>query len=115
MSALAVLGAWDKLMQLLRWVAALPWRIARRAHHVVTCGEPLGWQLAEAIDNLGLKVARPWSVDPLRYPRLFTAGNVTLTTWLGHPSWAIDSYRRHIAELRENEDWLRAHATVRAA
>jgi hypothetical protein len=41
--------------------------------------------------------------DPRRYPRLFTASNVLLTTWLRHPAAGLDSYRRHLWALREYE------------
>lgn len=41
--------------------------------------------------------------DTRRYPRLFTASNVLLTTWLRHPAAGLDSYRRHLWALREYE------------
>jgi hypothetical protein len=38
-------------------------------------------------------------VDYERRPRLWVAGTVPLTTWLRHPWWGVESYRRHIRPL----------------
>ena len=108
---LAILGAWDKLLRILGWLVLLPGRLVTGTRHVVTCGMPLSMQLAECVDNIGLTLTRNWE-DPFAHPKLFTAANVTLTTWLLHPTRAVESYRRHLQALRECEGALRARAQL---
>jgi hypothetical protein len=69
--------------------------------------DPLIVQLSEAVDSVGYHLGYPFYKNPLGYPRLFTALDVPLTTWLRYPSWAVDSYRRHIEALREHAADLR--------
>jgi hypothetical protein len=89
----------------IRAVAAGLWvRISR----VIECPAPLSIQLAEAVDSIGHHLSYPFHKNPLGYLRIFTALNIPLTTWLGHPTWAVDSYRRHLQALREHEEDLRA-------
>ena len=89
----------------IRAVAAGLWtRISR----VIECPDPLSIQMAEAVDSMGYYLSYPFHKNPLGYPRIFTALNIPLRTWLGHPMWAVDSYRRHSQALREHEGDMRA-------
>jgi hypothetical protein len=88
----------------IRAVAAGLWA---RINRVIECPDPLSIQMAEAVDSVGYHLNSPFRQNPLGYPRIFTALNVPLTTWLLHPTWAVDSYRRHLKDLREHEDDLR--------
>jgi len=98
----AVVSAWSKLRTLLIWLLMAPVRLAFVTGRAITCPEPFSWQVGNAVDRFAVMATfRLGWHDPERFPRLFTASHVRLTTWLWHPSWAIDSYRRHLSALRE--------------
>ena len=90
----------------------LPIALSRTIIKIIRCPDPMSIQLAAGLDNLDTRLALRFSDDPLTYPRLFTASCVPLTTWLRHPAWGLDSYRRHLQALRENEDLLRTRIGV---
>lgn len=74
--------------------------LMRWGRRVVKSPVPLSIRLADAVDSLGVSLGwrfRDWK----RYPRLFTASRVPLTTWLQHPGRGLNSYRRHLWALRE--------------
>jgi hypothetical protein len=75
---------------------------------MIKCPDPLSIQMAETVDGVGYDLSYPFHKNPFGYPRIFTALNIPLTTWLGRPTWAVDSYRRHLQALREHEDDLKA-------
>ena len=101
---MAVVSAWSKLRSLKIWLLMIPIRLAFAVGRIIACPYPLSIQLADAVDGFGIELTYRlnWR-DPERFPRLFTASNVPLATWLGHPTWGIDSYRRHLALLRKYE------------
>jgi hypothetical protein len=106
MFGLAVLGAWNNLWALLVRLAKIFIGLARGIFRIITCPDPVLCQLADGVDNLGYWLGywfgyRRFGDDPQRYPRLFTASHVPLTTWLGRPAAGLDSYRRHLRALRE--------------
>lgn len=108
-----VIGAWDKLCAVVIRLMMLPIALSRMIVKIITCPDPLSIQLAAGLDNFGYRLGYSrFSEDPLSYPRLFTASRVPLTTWLRHPAWGLDSYRRHLQALRENEDLLRTRIGV---
>ena len=100
----------------------IPVKLALAIGRIIACPDPVSCQLASRVDRFGvlLTLWLGWR-DPERFPRLFTASNVTLTTWLWHPRWGIDPYRRHLAALRKYgpgphddamddcRDWVRQH------
>jgi hypothetical protein len=99
---LAVVGTWSKLRPLLIWLLMIPVRLAFGVGRIIKCPDPLSIQLADAVDGFGLALGyRVHSWDDKQYPRLFTASNVPLTTWLFDTRAAIDSYQRHLALLRK--------------
>jgi len=69
---------------------------------VIASPDPLAIQLADVVDGLGRHLSYPLYQNPDRCPRVFIAMTVPLTTWLTHPSWGVDSYRRHLQAWREN-------------
>ena len=77
----------------------IPIGLARGIRGIIACPDPISIPLAADVDDLGYRFGR----DPRRYPRLLTASNVPLTTWLRHPAAGLDSYRRHLWALREYE------------
>ena len=83
-----------------QWLVSLARKPIGLAHRVIASPDPLSWQLAEAVDGLGFSLISYRFRDPGRYPRLFTASNVPLSTWLRHPARGLDSYRRHLGALR---------------
>jgi len=95
LAALIAVGQW------LASHAQAPVRLAQGIKRIVTAPEPLSWQVADAVDGLGIWLGYRFHNHPGRYPRLFTASNVPLSTWLSHPAAGLDSYRRHLRALRE--------------
>jgi hypothetical protein len=103
-----VIGAWGNLRALVVLIVKIPIGMARGILRIITCPDPVSCQLADGVDNLGYWLGcwfgyRRFGDDPLRYPRLFTASGVPLTTWLRRPAAGLDSYRRHLQALREYE------------
>ena len=89
---------------------ALSWSLVgsvRIIRQVIACPDPLSIQLADMVDDFYFGLGYRLQDDPFAHPRMFTALNVSLTTWLRHPGWGLDSYRRHIRALRESEGALR--------
>jgi len=81
----------------------IPIGLARGTRGIIACPDPVSIQLAADVDDLGYRFGYRFGRDPRRYPRLFTASNVPLTTWLRHPAGGLASYRRHLWALREYE------------
>ena len=96
-----VIGAWGNIRALARV-------LGRGVSGIIACPDPLSIQFGSAVDNLGWRLSYPLAKNPLGYPRLFTASCIPLTTWLRHPAWGLDSYRRHLEALRENEAFTRS-------
>ncbi len=76
-------------------------------------------RLAEVADCfyfwLGAQLRLGWDDDSVfARPRLFAVSCISLTTWLRHPGWALDSYRRHVYALRRYEGVLRRQPSVAA-
>jgi hypothetical protein len=107
-----VVGAWRNLCALVLALAKVPVGTVRGIWQLVTCPDPISIQLAESIDGWGCVLGYRLHLgdDPFAHPRLFTALNVPLTTWLRHPARAMDSYRRHFRALQESGDALRQRA-----
>ncbi len=98
-----VIGAWGNLRALVITLLKIPIDLARGIGKIVMCPDPVSVQLAESLDNFAIRLTGRFSDDPFSHPRLFTASNVSLTTWLRHPVWGLDSYRRHLRALRRYE------------
>ena len=98
----AVVSAWPRLRALTIWLLMVPVRLAFAIGRIIANPEPISWQLASAVNTFGILLTFQlgWR-DPERFPRLFTASNVTFTTWLFDTRAAIDSYQRHLALLRK--------------
>ena len=98
----AVVGTWSKLRALLIWLLMIPVKLAFGIGRIVKCPDPLSIQLADAVDGCGFALAyriHAWALQ--RFPRLFSASNVPIMTWLFDTRAAMDSYRRHLALLRQ--------------
>lgn len=95
----AVIGAWGN-------IRALASALGRGISGIIACPDPLSIQFGAAMDNFGWRLSYPLAKNPLGYPRLFTASCIPMTTWLRHPARGLDSYRRHLTALRENEAWI---------
>jgi hypothetical protein len=88
----------------LRRPAQIPVRLVRGIRRIIASPEPLSIQLANALDGLAYELAYLVNAsDPVRFPRLFIALTVPLTTWLQRPAAGLDSYRRHRRTWREYE------------
>lgn len=100
-----VIGAWGNLRVLMLWLARNPLELVRIVRRVIACPDPLPIQIADMVDSfyVGLGLRLRLHDDPYAHPRLFTALNVSFTTWLRHPGRGLDSYRRHLRALREYE------------
>jgi hypothetical protein len=102
---IGVIGAWRNVRALLLLLAKIQFRLARGISRIITCPDPVSCQLAERVDSFGYWLGcqlgyRRFGDDVESYPRLFTAFNVPLTTWLLRPAAGLDSYRRHLRGLR---------------
>jgi hypothetical protein len=111
----AVIGAWGNLTKVTIALLRMPVSLVVGIARIIRSPDPVSIQLAERLDYFYIWLIHSrFSDDPLSYPRLFTASCVPLTTWLRHPSWGLDSCRRHLRALRENEDILRQRIVVHA-
>jgi hypothetical protein len=55
------------------------------------------YRLAAWLDGRWWAVGHRLAPGPDDRPRTFAAFGVPLTTWLRHPRWGAESYRRHAA------------------
>ena len=104
--AVVLLGFLAALITVSQWLVSLARkavRLARGIRRMITSPGPLSWQVADAVDGLGFWLSYRFHERSGRYPRLFTASNIPLSTWLRHPAAGLDSYRRHLWALRQAE------------
>ena len=73
----AVIGAWGN-------IRALASALGRGISGIIVCPDPLSIQFGAAMDNFGWRLSYPLAKNPR----------------------SLDSYRRHLTALRENEAWI---------
>jgi hypothetical protein len=95
-----LLGFVAALITVAQWFASFTRKLISLARRIAS-PDPLSIRLAVGLDELGGRLSYRLNFDPETHPRLFTAWNVPLSTWLQHPAAGLASYRRHLAALRK--------------